>query len=527
MSLNQSAIFWDLENCPPSRGADPVSIISALRDRFLPRTGPIKQINGYAALSRIPEHLKASLQSSGCHLIDVPIQRKDAADKMIISDLVMFAVDHPIQSDSTFTIILISGDQDFAYPLAKLRLRGYQIILIVPPGGAAETLKRQGDTVCEWTEFSVPQTLAEQASEEAQASIAFEPLLLATKYIQDQGIERPLFSQIGKILHQFTPNWRQENIQNLSDYITLAVEGGLVKTGGIAPQFWVQLERQTPYEGMDFTNIKDRFQPLLDVLEQADDKGINEPELAWIGSQLRFIFPDWRELTGHYRLVSYIEEAQNHGFVQIRQDGLQHYVSLPLFAIFGGQRSETTGSALKSDIELLHEAWASLRKDEILPTERTLIGRMRELRPGWFLQTSSFRSIRGLIKQGEQELKIIRVEGVAPQRMLQPIDNPIEGYNPESPISVGDYQGLTEEDYNLFIQELNLFSIFSAKGRYKMATLLQKQLPALRDHFSLGKLLIIIQMALARGSLTYSNGEILWEKKETAFRKIPKNGIVN
>lgn len=498
------AIFWDLENCPPARGADPTTIVSIMREK-LSEHGPIKLIQGYAGLSRIPEPLKASLQSSGVQLIDVPIQRKDAADKMLISDMVMFAVDNvPPQA-----IVLISGDQDYAYPLAKLRLRGYKVILVMPPGGAAVALKRQGDEVFEWSDFSLPHSSAEQPSPEAQESIAFEPLLLAIKFLQDQGIERPLFSQLGKVIHHLSPHWRQMGITNLSDYIDRAEDVGLVKTGGNPPQQWVQLERQTPYDDCDFTSPEERFNPLLDVLEQAEDENIPEPELAWLGSQLRFVCPNWRELTGHVRLIEYIQEAEDYGLLRVRHEGLQHYV----------RRTPKSGGpvgrvniALASDIRLVQEAWESLRKDEILPTERALVGRMREITPGWFLQTSAFKSVKGLIKYVEDNGLGI-VQGQAPQRVIQPTDNPIQGHNPELPIDVSFDHGITEETYRTFLEEIETFSIFTAKGRYKMAKMLRQHLPVLRE-FSLGKLLVLIQVALNRGDMVYSRGEILWEKKE-------------
>ena len=517
ISGKNCSIFWDLENCPPARGTDPITIISALRDRFLP-VGPIKQIYGYARLSRIPERLKVSLQASGCHLIDVPIQRKDVADKMIISDMVLFAVDNPVKEHHTQTIILISGDQDFAYPLAKLHMRGYQIALIVPTGGAAEILKRQADFVYEWTEFSFPYSASELPSEEAQTSIAFEPLLHAINSLQNQSIERPLFSQVGKTLNQLYPHWRQRNVQNLSEYITFAVEAGLVKSGGIAPQFWVQLDQQRPYEGLDFSNPEHRFLPLLDVMEQAKDSNIEEPELAWIGSQLRFICPNWRELTGHYLLISYIKEAEEHDMLEIRNDGLQHYVSLPLTDSATVISLGIKHTTLQSDIELLQQAWTTLRVDEIVPTEGALIGRMRELRSGWFLQTSSFRSVRGLIRMGEEDPKILYAVGEAPYRIVQPADQEsIEGYNPNLLLDDDFSKSISQDDYHSFIKELSLFSIFSAKGRYKMAKLLLKQLPSLHERFSLGKILVIIQMALIRGDLSYSDGEILWNKPEDEF----------
>ena len=496
------AIFWDLENCPPAKGNDPVAIISLIREK-LKNFGPIKQIHGFAELSRIPEYLKASLQSSGVALIDVPIQRKDAADKMIISELVMIAVDNPAPQ----THILISGDQDYAYPIAKLRLRGYKIIVIVPPGGAAENLKRQADTVFEWTEFSSTLSLDEQASEEARETIAFEPLLIAIKSLQDQGSDKPLLAQLGKIIHHLSPQWKQLGVNSLSEYVALAEEAGLVKTGGIASQMWVAIERQTPYDNLDFSDKNQKFNPLIDVLEQAEDQDIVEPELAWIGSQLRFICPNWRILTGHSRLIEYINEAAASGAINLRIDGLQHYISRSSRTL-----SEETAGILQNDIDLVKQAWESLRKDEILPTERALIGRMREIVPGWFLQTSSFKSTKGLIKFGEDN-KLLQIEGKPPLRIIQPYGNPIKGFNPEAPIDVNFSHGVSDEMYDSFIKALDTFTIFTAKGRYKMASILRQRLPQFKN-YTLGRLLVLIQVAINRNHLIYLDGQILWERKD-------------
>jgi hypothetical protein len=500
-----SAIFWDLENCPPAKGTDSVAIISLIREKLI-EYGPIKQIQGYADLSRIPDYLKSSLQSSGVHLIDVPSTRKDAADKMMISDLVMFAVDNPAPQ----TLILISGDQDFAYPVAKLRLRGYKIIVIVPPGGAAEGLKRQADRVYEWTEFSTLYSSDEIVSEEARESLAYEPLLIAIKYLQDQGHEKPSLAQLGKIIHHLSPQWKQVGVNTLTEYVTKAEEEGLVITGGNTTQPWVALERQTPYSHLNFEDPKEKFIPLLDVLEQAEDENILEPELAWVGSQLRFIFPYWRHKTGYDKLIDYINGAVNMGLISIRSEGLQNYISKSVTGEDQGFKSFS--KTLESDIELLHKAWESLREDELLPTERALVGRMREISPGWFLQASSFKTIKGLIKYGEEK-KILFVEGEPPLRIIHPLNNPIKGFNPELPITLDFDHGIDDETYSLFLKDLETFTIFSAKGRYNMARILQQRLPSFKK-YTLGKLLVLIQVALNRNHLIYLDGEILWEKKE-------------
>ncbi|MFV2016721.1 MAG: NYN domain-containing protein, partial [Candidatus Heimdallarchaeota archaeon] len=350
-----------LENCPPAKGTDSVAIISLIREKLMEH-GPIKQISGYADLSRIPEYLKSSLQSSGVHLIDVPSTHKDAADKMIISDLVIFAVDNPAPQ----TLILISGDQDFAYPIAKLRLRGYRIIVIVPPGGAAEGLKRQADQVFEWTEFSTPYSSDEIASEEARESLAFEPLLIAINYLQDQGHEKPSLAQLGKIIHHLSPQWKQIGVNTLTEYVDKAKEEGLVITGGPPAHPWVALERQTPYNNLNFEDVNDKFEPLIDILDQAEDENILEPELAWVGSQLRFIFPDWRYKTGYNKLIDYITGAVENRVISIRHDGLQNYISK--LENYDKNKKSIISKTLNSDIKLLFSAWESLRKDELLPT---------------------------------------------------------------------------------------------------------------------------------------------------------------
>jgi hypothetical protein len=91
--------------------------------------------------------LRSELQSSGVSLTDTPHNgRKDAADKMIMVDMLAFALDNPPPA----TIVLISGDKDFVYALSTLRNRKYKIVLIVPSKGAPIILRSQANTILEW-----------------------------------------------------------------------------------------------------------------------------------------------------------------------------------------------------------------------------------------------------------------------------------------------------------------------------------------------------------------------------------------
>ncbi|KAG8700110.1 hypothetical protein FRC08_004922 [Ceratobasidium sp. 394] len=98
---------------------------------------------------------------------------------MLACDLVCFALDHPaapptphpsLIPSSPFsipstpfsyiasppiappktTVVLVSGDRDFAYPLAVLKARKYDVGLIVPPGGAHPALRAQASWVLNW-----------------------------------------------------------------------------------------------------------------------------------------------------------------------------------------------------------------------------------------------------------------------------------------------------------------------------------------------------------------------------------------
>jgi hypothetical protein len=123
--------------------------------------------------------LRSELQSSGVSLIDCPHNsRKNVADSMLACDLVCFALDNPTSqipyinptspyipntpfsaicppsiSTPKTTIVLISGDRDFAYPLAVLKARKYEVGLIVPPGGVHPALRAQATWVVNWKDI--------------------------------------------------------------------------------------------------------------------------------------------------------------------------------------------------------------------------------------------------------------------------------------------------------------------------------------------------------------------------------------
>lgn len=119
--------------------------------------GIVKSFKAYLAIAeQFPvakaSTLRSELQALGVSLIDCPHnRRKEVADKMIIGeqllflrspflqrrgllgvksvDMLAYAIDNPAPA----TIILITGDRDFAYAMSILRMRQYQVILVTLP----------------------------------------------------------------------------------------------------------------------------------------------------------------------------------------------------------------------------------------------------------------------------------------------------------------------------------------------------------------------------------------------------------
>ncbi|OMO74091.1 Limkain-b1 [Corchorus capsularis] len=144
------AILWDIENCPVPSDVRPEdvggNIRMALRVHPVIR-GAVMMFSAYGDFNAFPRRLREGCQRTGVKLIDVPNGRKDAADKAILVDMFLFALDNPPPS----SIMLISGDVDFAPALHILGQRGYTVILVIPSGvGVSSALSNAGKFVWDW-----------------------------------------------------------------------------------------------------------------------------------------------------------------------------------------------------------------------------------------------------------------------------------------------------------------------------------------------------------------------------------------
>ncbi|KAG2147328.1 NYN domain-containing protein [Suillus cothurnatus] len=144
------AIFWDYENCSPPLNSQGHAIVNGIR-RIAHVFGYVTSFKAYLDISSQSTKsigFRSDLQSSGVSMTDCPHNgRKDVVDKMILVDMLAFANDHPPPA----TIVLIAGDRDYAYAVSTLRLRQYNVVLIVPPApNIPQSLESQASVVVDW-----------------------------------------------------------------------------------------------------------------------------------------------------------------------------------------------------------------------------------------------------------------------------------------------------------------------------------------------------------------------------------------
>ncbi|KAF8408181.1 hypothetical protein HHK36_007323 [Tetracentron sinense] len=144
------AILWDIENCPVPSDVRPEDVAGNIRMALRVHPvikGAVTMFSAYGDFNAFPRRLREGCQRTGVKLIDVPNGRKDAADKAILVDMFLFALDNRPPS----SILLISGDVDFSPALHILGQRGYIVILAIPSGvGVSSALSNAGRFVWDW-----------------------------------------------------------------------------------------------------------------------------------------------------------------------------------------------------------------------------------------------------------------------------------------------------------------------------------------------------------------------------------------
>ncbi|XP_047317496.1 secreted protein C-like isoform X2 [Impatiens glandulifera] len=129
------SVWWDIENCEVPKKSDPHCIAQNVSSALVKMKycGPVSTVSSYGDTTRLPSPVQQALNSTGISLNHVPAGAKDASDKKILVDMLLWAVDNPAPAN----YLLISGDRDFSNALHQLRMRRYNIILAQPKNASA------------------------------------------------------------------------------------------------------------------------------------------------------------------------------------------------------------------------------------------------------------------------------------------------------------------------------------------------------------------------------------------------------
>ncbi|KAG1778550.1 NYN domain-containing protein [Suillus placidus] len=204
------AIFWDYENCSPPLNSQGHAIVNGIR-RIAHVFGYVTSFKAYFDMSSQSSHksvgFRSDLQSSGVSIIDCPHNgKKEVVDKMILVDMIAFAVDNP----SPATIILIAGDRDYAYAVSTLRLRQYSVVLIVPPApNIPQSLESQASVVVDWN-FAI---LGKPSGDAIQPSSTWTPKKVASTIPETPA--RPRFESVASRTRSATHS--TQNVPDIQD----------------------------------------------------------------------------------------------------------------------------------------------------------------------------------------------------------------------------------------------------------------------------------------------------------------------
>lgn len=128
-------IFWDIENCQVPKNRNASDVVQRIRQRFLKKYREAEFLVVCDVKKESPDVIQ-QLHNSQVNLIHVSSTSKNAADEKLRQSLRRFAEVYPAPS----TVILISGDINFAADLSDLRYRKKIRVILVHNVNIAEAL---------------------------------------------------------------------------------------------------------------------------------------------------------------------------------------------------------------------------------------------------------------------------------------------------------------------------------------------------------------------------------------------------
>ncbi|XP_071550871.1 meiosis regulator and mRNA stability factor 1 isoform X2 [Panulirus ornatus] len=129
-------VFWDIENCQVPKGLSATHVVQAIRERFF---NGHRETEFMCVCDTLKEHSKIleELNDAQVNVVHVGSTVKNAADDKLLQSMRRFADIHGTGA----TIILISGDSNFATELYDLRYRKNLRVILVHNAHAQDSLK--------------------------------------------------------------------------------------------------------------------------------------------------------------------------------------------------------------------------------------------------------------------------------------------------------------------------------------------------------------------------------------------------
>ena len=255
-SSGPAAIFWDIENAIVPKRMKLRTAVNLIRKK-VEKFGVLKSFNIVGELEYLSAEETQDLQFSGCSVINTPhLKKEEVADKAIIANILLFALDHPHPA----SIIVITGDADFAFVLTKLKDRGYRTVLVYTNSvkedsrkgelllnSSSERLSWELDILGQsYNDFA--KNVVPQSGEDKESFNLFFDLTSAIFNISPiDGKARK--SMVANKLIELNPDiykrdaFANQNIINFRSYVKAAKDLGLVEEGGEKGNAWVQIVR--------------------------------------------------------------------------------------------------------------------------------------------------------------------------------------------------------------------------------------------------------------------------------------------
>ncbi|CAF2566536.1 unnamed protein product [Rotaria sp. Silwood2] len=145
------SFFWDIENVPIPKAHKPFDIVQRIRQKLVIEAGLREySFSCYCNTTTISQENQLSLFHANVRIVHVPDRKPGAVDRQIMLELDRFERAHHPPA----TIVLISGDIDFAGKLSDLRHQAGFHVIVIHNKPAKEELKATVNAHFPWESFT-------------------------------------------------------------------------------------------------------------------------------------------------------------------------------------------------------------------------------------------------------------------------------------------------------------------------------------------------------------------------------------